>query len=998
MSNKFLKIDRGLMLAASLGAIATCSMSAPAFAQDATPASTAQSNAPSPAIGEERAQDIVVTGSRITTSGFQAPTPTSVIGAEQLALNAQPNVFATIAQLPSLQGSTGTTTNTFSTSSGQQGLSSFSLRGLGAIRTLTLIDGQRVVPANVTGVPDVSLFPQLLIKRVDVVNGGASSSYGSDAVGGVVNFITDTRYEGFKANIQGGITNYNDNETILLQGAYGKSLLDNRLHIVVSGEYDREKGVGPGQYGFGLAGGRDWFIGRTTINRNILNDGSPQYVQGDFGQPYNQGKYGLITGGPLQGIAFDQAGNPTQFVYGNNGRPDRNAAGTVTGCYPGFCLGGDTSGNVDAGRTLQSPIKRFDAYGRIGYDFAADSEVYTTINVAKVQTNNQPINGMARPNLTINCLPNAANPTGNVFLPAAIQAQCAAAGITTFNFGTSNAILPSTRVDTDRRQYRYVVGAKGKFPLFGTDWSYDTYYQYGLNKTKIDVSHIMLNRRFDQAINATRINGVIVCADPVARANGCQPINVFGATPPSAAALQYIQPENGPYQRTRQRQDVASINFSGSPIDLWAGPLAIAFGAEYRREAYKVRADPYGNGTGVQAGIAGTPYDSEYPADPVLLNTGNNWFAGNYKNGQGKYNVKEAFVEVNLPLFDAPDGIGRANLNGAARITDYSTSGKVWAWKIGGTWDTPLNGLRLRATTSRDVRAPNLSELFAAPVTTTQPNFFDPFRGLNVLAIQNAIGNPALTPELARNSSVGAVLANPNWLPGFSLSFDYYTIKIKDVIGSLGVGDIVNYCFRNILPTCSAFNLNNTAGPNFINVQPFNFASIKTTGYDIEASYRWQRPLGIDGTLTLRGLATHVIKYVNDTGLPGTIPTDVAGNLTGNIPDWKFLTLQTFETGKFSFLVQERWFTDGVYNKNYIQCQTGCPASTVNHPTINNNKISGAFYVDIGGSYKILPNVTAYFKLDNAFNQSPPSVPGFPSPSLYDILGRVYRAGIRFSL
>ncbi len=143
-------------------------------------------------------EEIMVTGTRIMRDGYNAPTPTSVISAESVVANAQPNIFTTVAQLPSLQGSTGTQVNTFSTSSGQQGLSSFSLRGLTAIRTLTLLDGQRVVGANVTGVTDVSMFPQLLIDRVDVVNGGASSSYGSDAVGGVVNFVTNTRFEGVK--------------------------------------------------------------------------------------------------------------------------------------------------------------------------------------------------------------------------------------------------------------------------------------------------------------------------------------------------------------------------------------------------------------------------------------------------------------------------------------------------------------------------------------------------------------------------------------------------------------------------------------------------------------------------------------------------------------------------------------------------------------------------------------------------------------------------------
>src|SRR4051812_33984136 len=200
-------------------------------------------NAPS-GQGGNRADlsEVVVTGTRITARGFSAPTPTTIINSEDIAKTAQPNIFTSVTQLPSLQGSSGTNTNTFSTSSGQQGLSSFSLRGLGAIRTLTLLDGQRVVGANVTGVPDISMFPQLLVKRVDVVNGGASATYGSDAVGGVVNFITDTRFTGFKGNVQGGVTTYGDNEQILAQGAWGTALADDKLHLIVSGEYAHDGG------------------------------------------------------------------------------------------------------------------------------------------------------------------------------------------------------------------------------------------------------------------------------------------------------------------------------------------------------------------------------------------------------------------------------------------------------------------------------------------------------------------------------------------------------------------------------------------------------------------------------------------------------------------------------------------------------------------------------------------------------------------------------------
>ncbi len=995
-----MRLGRWRFGAVSSAAIATCLIASPVFAQlpptqaqeqsgsaaSTTPDTVITTASPQDTVAEPEAgaaQDIIVTGSRITTGGYTAPTPTTVIDASAIAANAQPNIFTTIAQLPSLQGSTGTATNTFSTSSGQQGLSSFSLRGVGAIRTLTLLDGQRVVGANVTGVPDISLFPQLLVKRVDVVNGGASASYGSDAVGGVVNFITDTRYQGVKGNVQGGITNYGDNEQVLVQLAAGTSFFEDRVHVVASTEYAREEGIGGGEFGIGLAGGRDWFRQSTLINRNVLNDGSPQYLFRDFAQPYNYTKFGLITAGPLQGTAFDQAGNPFQFQYGSNGTPARDAAGSVTGCFPGFCLGGDLSGNVDAGRSLQSRIQRVNSYGRIGFDWAPDNEIYFTGNIGQVKTRNQPVGGQNRPNLTIQC----ANP----FVPALVQAACATAGITNFQYGTSNAALGNTQVHTDRRQYRFVAGAKGRQSVAGSDWTYDMYYEHGTNYSDIDVSNILLSNRFNQAINATTLNGAIVCANPVARAGGCQPLNIFGGNP-SQQALDYIMPANGPYQRTRQTQDVISVNFSGSPFSLWAGPVSFAFGGEFRHEYYRVRADPYG------AGIENTPNNAAYPFDPLLLPGGNNWYAGNYKNGQGAYSVKEAFVETNIPLLDS-DGAGRANINGAVRVTDYSTSGTVWAWKVGGTWDLPIDGFRIRGVTSRDVRAPNLSELFAAPVTTTLPNFFDPFRNVNVLAIQNTIGNTNLTPEIARNSTAGIAFSDSKWLPGLSVSVDYYRIKIKDVISSLGAGDIVNLCFRNILPAgCSAFNLNNANGPNFINVQAFNLASIDTEGLDIEASYRWQRPLGLPGNFTVRALATNIRKFVTDTGLPGTIPNDTAGVNTGSTPDWKWLAQQSYSNDDFSLLVQERWFSDGVLGNQYVECGAGnCPASTTTRPTIDQNFMPGAFYLDIGGSYNVTKEITAYFKVDNLLDRDPAKSPFFVNPALYDVYGRIYRAGVRFN-
>ena len=938
--------------------------------------------------------EIVVTGTRIRATGFTAPTPTQVLGTADLERAAQPNIFTAITQLPSLQGSTGATTGTFSTSSGQQGLSSFSLRGLGTIRTLTLLDGQRVVPANVTGVPDISLFPQLLVERVDVVTGGASASYGSDAVGGVVNFITNKKFVGFKANIMGGQTTYGDNHQYLAQVAAGKNFLDDRLHVQVSGEYDAEQGVPAGGFGEEAPGGRDWYTTATLVNRGVTNDGSPQYLYREHAQAYQYAKYGLISSGPLQGTAFDKNGNPFTFQYGGGGVPSKTSAGTVSGCYSngGFCIGGDLSGNVGVGTSLQSKIKRMNSYGRIGYDLNDNNELYATLNVARVVSSNQPNPGAATTGLTLSC--------SNPYLPASIVAACAANGITSFNFGTSNALLPrNISVHPTRTQIRAVVGADGKFNAFGKEWRYDAYYTHGENTTNIHVRDILLTSRYRQAIQATLLNGQIVCADATARANGCQPINVFGGQTPSDAALAYITPKNGPFQHSVQKQDVASINFNGEPFSLWAGPVSLAVGGEWRKEQYHVKGDPYGDGS------AASPYTADYPADPILNTAGNNWFAGNYHSGAGEYSVKEAYAEVNLPLVNS-DAAGKANLNMAGRWTDYSTSGTVYTWKVGATWDTPISGVRLRAVTSRDVRAPNLSELFAAPVTTTQPNFTNPFTGGALTVLQNVTGNPNLKPEIAKNATVGVVLSNPEWLPGFSASVDWYNIVLNGGISSLSAQQVVNFCFQGLTQFCSAFNFSPSNGATpYVNSQTFNLASIKTSGFDIETSYRFELP-SVPGRFTVRGLATNTHKFVTNPGIPGAVAIDSAGQNSGATPDWKFLAIQSWDTDRFAFSVQERWFSDGRFGgttTDYVECKAGsCPVSTASRPTIDYNHMSGATYVDISGSYKFGKGLQAYFKVDNLLNRDPTPSPQTntgldANPALYDLLGRFYHVGVRYS-
>jgi iron complex outermembrane receptor protein len=946
-----------------------------------------------PEAGSEPQRDVVVTGSRIVSGGFSAPTPTQVLNAESIARNAQPNIFTTVAQLPSLQGSTGATVGSNGTSTGVQGLSTLSLRGLQPIRTLTLLDGQRIVGANVTGVADVSLFPQLLIERVDVVTGGASASYGSDAVGGVVNFVTNTRFKGFKANLQTGVSTYGDDGSYTFQAAAGKSLLNDRLHVIASGEYSHEDGIGSAGFGAGSdpdgsgPSGRDWLVARNLINRGITNDGRPQYLDRNFTQSYQTSLYGLITAGPLQGTAFDVNGNPYQFRYGSNGVPLKDANGTVQGCFNGLCEGGDLSGNVTNGNSLKSSITRLNGYGRVGFDLDDDNEIYATANVARVTTGNIPNPGSAQfGNLTLQC--------SNPFVPASIQAGCAANNITSFRYGVDNALFPEfINVATKRRQYRFVAGAKGKVQAFGGDWHYDAYYEHGTEITDIHVHDIPLMPRYNAAIQAVRgADGRITCADPVAVASGCQPINIIGGQTPSAAALQYIMPEAGPFQHTRQTQDAASVSASGEPFRLPAGPLSIAFGAEYRHEFYRVNADPYGNGVN-----ASSPNTGDYPSDPLLNPQGGNWYAGNYRNGSGSYSVVESFLELNAPIFDS-HAIGKANLNVAGRATNYSTSGTVYTWKIGGTWETPLDGFRLRAVTSRDIRAPNLSELFAAPVTSNRTGTVDPFNNRSITVLQTTTGNPNLKPEIARNTEVGVVLSRPSWAPGLNISVDYYRIKINGAIAALDAQTQINLCYAGVAFTCNSFDISD---PNnaFVTVQPFNFASIFTDGFDIEASYQFNLDgVGLPGRVSLRALATHVKNFISDRGLPNTIPIQGAGvNLgQGATPHWKMLAVQDYTNDKFALTLQERWFSAGVLANEYVVCSTNCPVSTVNNPTIDRNRLDGALYLDFSTSYKFTPAVQGYVKVDNFLNKDAGTVPSdITNPGLYDVVGRVFRVGMR---
>jgi outer membrane receptor protein involved in Fe transport len=1057
-------------------------------------------------------ESVTVSSSRIMSAGFNAPTPTTVLGSDFIQNSAKDTIFTTVTQLPSLLGSTGVESGVNGTSGGTNGLASFNMFGLGTIRTLTLLDGQRFMPANVTGVPDISEFPQMLIQRVDVVTGGASASWGSDAIAGVVNFITDKKFVGFKANISSGLSTYGDNATLTAQAAIGTSFAGGRGHFELAAEFSHMDGVEGGwqqlsccggRLDNSLSGGRRWFSEPTILQYATpaaTPAGQPQMFVTANGQQNQLGRYGLINSGPLMGTAFGSNGTPYAFVYGTGtagvniatglggtqqGIPQKNGnastPGTLTNCIVQFCVGGETDGQTGSGVTLATPLTRGNVYSRMSYDLTPTTEVWMTLNWSEVATSNIPnpdmwlgslpgIGGGAGQSntsalaLTNSVLSNSAFNPGqllqapgiqcgnapggpNAFLPASVQAACVSNNITSFSFGSLYYGLGPQKVYTLRDNRRYVGGANGTFHALDTEWTWQGYYQHGENDTNIHVRAIALKPYMYAAIDSVQVTasnqatyasvnaplGSIVCRSVVAIREGCVPFNPFGA-PITQAQKDWIYGGAnwgpGPIQISHQMQDVADFAISGSPIENWAGKVSVATGATWRQEAFDVRGDGAGNGT--IGGSGGAPGSA--CTDPLLnCLQGTNWYAGSFHNGQGNYHVIEAFLELNVPLIDNSTW-GTANLNISGRHARYSTAGDANTWKAGLTWDTPVDGLRLRMLQSRDLRAPNLSELFAAPVTANGSST-DPWISQNIQVIQGTYGNPALKPEKSINTQIGFVL-QPSWFTGWQFSLDYYRIALAGQISTVSQQSNVNNCFSAwqvngnfSSPYCSAIIVGAGTTPATnppqwlqVNTQFFNVASTVTDGFNLETSYQFSLEdwdfAPIPGGFTLRALATYVDKFITTPGvsvtaqspaglvLPQGIIVNSAGSNDGATPHLKAFATQSYTADNWSVTLSETWISEGRHNLNWIQCTPGsCPLPTTVNPTVNDNHVPGIFYINLGGTYNLNEHWQTYVQIDNLFNKSPPPfysnsqnpTNDGANPLLYDTIGRMFHVGVRIN-
>jgi len=985
-----------------------------ASAQDAPGEGTAApdsaaAQAPETSDAEER--NVIVTGTRVVRDGFQAPTPLQVLTEEDIE-NSSPtnNIADFVNQLPALAASIRPSNSRLELSNGQAGINALNLRSLGTVRTLVLVNGRRSVGSTANGIVDINTIPQSLVQRVEVVTGGASAAYGSDAVAGVTNFILNNQYEGLKLEADIGVTERGDgfNYSGALTG--GLTFAGGRGRLIVAGEIAHTDGifsVDPGE--------RDWnHTGFVRIQNPAwpANATAPRYlIRTQVGQA-NSTPGGLITqslGGTtnrLCGIYFGQGGSVNQYQYGALTFPSPTCS-TATSSSPSLNQGGDWRVN-DTGRRigLNPEEDRHGLFGRLSFDVTDGVTLF-----AEASYNRQETLFNAGPNLMTglsiaasNCGAGATAPTTcNAFLYNTLG-SARLTGITGVTLATSGADLPFRGSNNEREVQRYLIGAEGEFELFGRAASWDVYGQYGranLHEQLINIQQTVRRNNALAAVFAPAGNpaglpvGSIQCAINVDgnTANddpACRPLNLFGLGVADPAAIDYILGD--PYRDQVLEQTVVGANFSFTPFATWAGDVSVAVGAEYRKEEI----DGF------------VPPEFQPIFNPATGASTSVWSVGNFRPSQGSYDVKEAYLETVVPL-----GFG-LEFNGAIRGTDYSTSGFVTTWKLGATWQ-PIDDILIRVNRSRDIRAPNLNELYQAGTanTSTVTNPFFPGAGpgtgtygASLAYLGTITGNLNLRPEKADSWNVGGVLA-PRFLPGFSISADYWRVRVRDAIDSLSADDIVNRCFEGLADFCAAITPD-PANPSRVLIarQPVNFSSILMRGLDFEVAYR--RRLG-NGNISLRGLATRYLENTVATGVPGFTPLNSVGTLgvgTGTqsiTPKWIYRISAAYDTEDYTLTAVARGVSDGRYDATGIECATGsCPVSTNQFPTYEDNSIGGATYVDVNATFKFDAfggrNGEFFVNVTNLFDADPILLPetGLAANSTYsDLLGRSFRVGVR---
>lgn len=963
-------------------------LAAPAWAQTAV--------APQVAEDDGTNSEIVVTGTRIVRDGYQAPTPVTVAPVEDLIKATPTNLPDALNKLPQFSLSQGPNRSAHNFANSPTHGNVLNLRGVGGLRTLILFDGLRVPPTTYSGSVDTNVIPNLLVERVEVVTGGASAAYGSDAVSGVVNFVLDKDFTGIKGVAQAGISQRGDNENYRVGAAGGMSFADGRGHVLVSGEYFKSGGMLRSERDYVNEG---WIYAGSVIGCT-LPPGSPagdtRCNPGGALNPYKLYSNAKLTGANDYGkILTGPAGFPfLNWTFSPTGQMLAPNVGTPTGST-GFVVGGDGY-TIPFGVTANAPLETIQTFARASYEFAPEITLFAQ-------------GSFSRSNLNYITMANAWTGTtnapifdGNPYLPAAIEtALSPGESITIGHYHGQSPIKPKSKERTDF--WMATAGLEGRI---AGRFNWQLAYTHGDSMHKVDQSGLYNWQRAYAAIDAVRDgNGNIVCRvlldpDPAIRSRyaGCQPLNILSGDPAFTTPAGYAYATGTSSYRASITQDSVAGSISGSIFELPAGPVDLAVGAEYRKQKLTLTSN----------------------ADPSLLDTAaerSAYFAGlrgvsgtalfywltNVGSANGSINVKEAFAEIAVPVFRSDGLPGELGLNAAGRITDYSTSGTVKTWKLGATWK-PVPDLLLRGAISRDIRAPNLFELFAGdqsgigllfdPVTNTSQN-------INTVTG----GNPLLKPEKADTLTLGGVFS-PSFIPGFSLAIDYYKLEIEGAIGSLNAGQIVSNCFNSggAAPECALITRPSpTTFPTLIRIAPANISFIETSGIDFDASYRTE--LG-RGALGLRLYANYLRSYRTQQfdGAPVLqfAGINVAGSDPVGRPKWRGTLTLNYAIDGFEVALTEQFI-----GKMKQGIPGAFPGGVSAAFVPGEDKVKAALYTDLTLAYAV-PHwggeAKFFLTVNNLLDRKPPirpgTIPGVGMPTnfaLFDTIGRAFTAGVRFN-
>ncbi len=792
-------------------------------------------------------ETVEVSASRIQIQGYTAPTPVTVIGIQQLQRDAKVDIGDAIRELPAVGSgdSPGNGSHAGNASQGDSGIDTVDLRRLGVVRTLVLFDGQRVVTSNpngggppAIGGVDLSTIPSGIVERIDVVTGGASASWGSDAVAGVVNLIINKHYSGFKATATVGNDSHNDHFSTKVEAVFGTDIFGGRGHTEFAANYT----MSPDAV---FNWNRSWYDRdqRALYSCAVVNGGPATELchtpSGVYTNSFTNG--GLITASAAgSGVASPAAANALKgvqfvgpnaqavpFIYGvNNITPGTNAAGS--NCYN--CSANPNSDVANPPLTAV-PYHNYNLFSYSNFKINSDISASVMLNYGWNAEQNLANNGR-QSQVTVKA--------DNAFIPASIQQQMTAGGIPSFSLGTAaienlqnihdvtvfnwSKSIAQNYVQSYRQLMRGVFTLNGGYSLMGEDWSWEAYAQNSTVRERQWARYNTMNTNFNNAVDAVVVqatgpdslgggNATTAATIRTLLTNAGVPIpavgsiacrstltqTLYGVTT-NSVGYQVLQP--GGYQ-----PGCVPLNLFGDGNTTQAAlnyiapgrindAIADQFLSILNQSVFSISTQgtlPWGFAAGKPAVVVGFENRLEQQRnvrDPLELGASGVFESGNFSEYHGAYNVQEGFLELDVPVLKN-QFVDDLDFTAAGRITSYSTSGTVETWKIGATSQVDED-FKLRATLSSDIRAPGVAELFSPILVSTQTQSYPP-GGSSFSVKQLQAGNPLLVPEQATTVSGGVVLT-PHWIENLSASFDWYSITLHHGIFSFSSGQIFNQC------------------------------------------------------------------------------------------------------------------------------------------------------------------------------------------------------------